>query len=132
MARTRLLILVLGALLPYLARLPGALTRDASWLTSYFGKDLSAFLFFSAWNAVGWGAVLLGTLGLRRPRSVWVVAAVGFLLPLVVHSSLDLASDAQAAIVLVFVPIYSLPLVLVGALLARWYDRRGTREDGVP
>lgn len=119
----RWVIVVLGIAMPYLARLPGIATHGSSWLTSYFGNGLLAFLFFGAFNAICWGTALLATMGLRNPRSAWfpVIAALGS--SAWMHSTIDLAADAQAAIALVFIPFLTLPFTATGWIIGYYYDR---------
>jgi len=62
--------------------------------------------------------------------AVVVAAVVGFALPLYGHATLDLAADAQAGIALIFIPIYSLPLVGLGWLLGLGVDRVWRRRSG--
>jgi hypothetical protein len=122
--RTRVLIVTVGVLLPYAARIPGMIGKGLPWFTSYLGSGPGAVLFFAAFNAICWGSILAATFTYRDPRSAWFPAVLGFALPALAHVTLDLASDPQAAIALVFIPIYALPLVLVGWLLGLWFDRK--------
>ena len=124
MRRARLLIAIVGILLPYAARIPGALIHGIPWLTSYFGSAWWAFLMFAAFNAVNWGSILIATLAYRHARSAWFPAVLGFALPIAAHTAVDLSADAQAAVALVVIPFASLPGVVVGWLLGLWYDRR--------
>ena len=123
MRNVRIVIVVIGILLPYLARLPGIPTHGAQWLVSYFGTGIGAVLFVGVFNAINWGAIAIATRSYDHPRSAWFPVVLGFALPVWAHSMLDLSSDAQAGIALVFIPIYSLPLVLAGWQLGRWFDR---------
>lgn len=54
----------------------------------------------------------------KRPSSVWVPALLGFGFLAFAHYSLDLASDAQAAIALAFIPIYALIPIAIGAVVS--------------
>ncbi len=130
MATARIAVALIGIALPYLARIPGTVSRGPDWLTSYFGSGLGAFVFFGAFNAINWGAIVLGSLAFRSIPAVVVAAAVGFALPLYGHATLDLASDAQAAVGLIFIPIYSLPLVGLGWLLGLGVDWAWRRLSG--
>jgi hypothetical protein len=127
MKTARLLVIVVGVLLPYLARIPGMAVNGVGWFTSYLGGGLAGVAFIGAFNAVCWVSILAATCTYRHARSVWFPAVLGFALPAIVHASVDLAADAQAAIVLVFIPLYSLPLVFIGWLIGRWYDRKISR-----
>jgi hypothetical protein len=110
----RVAIVAIGITLPYLARLPGMATKGADWLTSYFGSGWEAIAFSGCFNAINWGSILAASYRLRSPAAVVLLSLVGFALPAYQHATLDLASDAQAAIGLLFVPIYSLPFVWLG------------------
>lgn len=134
MKAARISVVVIGILLPYLARIPGAILYGPEWLTSYFGDPghrLFATLFFGAFNAIAWGSVLLTTMTYRSPHATWFPAMFGFGFLALVHGIYDLTSDAQAAIGLIFIPIYSLPFVLVGWLLGLgldWFWQRRARN----
>lgn len=124
MIRARALVITTGVALPYLARLPGVLTRGPDWLWSYFSGGIGALLFFGGLNAICWGTVLAASFSFRNPRAVWFPAVFGFSLPVYFHSSVDLSSDPQAAIALVQIPLLSLPLVFLGWLVGGWFDRK--------
>ncbi len=130
MVAARIAVALIGIALPYLARIPGMVSRGPDWLTSYFGSGLGAFVFFGAFNAINWGAIVLASLAFRSIPAVVVAAAVGFALPIYAHATLDLASDAQAAIGLIFIPIFSLPLVGLGWLLGLGVDWAWRRRSG--
>jgi hypothetical protein len=127
MRKARIVIAVVGILLPYVARIPGALIHGATWLTSYFGSEWWAIFFFGAFDALTWGSIIAATRSYQHVRSCWFPAVFGFALPLVAHTVVDLSADAQAAIALVIIPVYSLVGVVIGWLLGLWYDRRVTR-----
>ena len=118
----RISVALVGVALPYLARVPGTFVHGPEWLTSYLGSGPGAVLFFGAANAINWGAIVLGSLAYRGIAAVVVAALVGFALPAYRHATLDLGSDAQAAIALIAIPVYSLPLVGLGWVLGFWVD----------
>lgn len=60
---------------------------------------------------------------------LWFLAVGGFAFPAFAHAFLDLASSSTAAIAIVFIPVLSLPLVVVGWLVGFWFDRRLSREE---
>ena len=128
MKTARILIVVVGILLPYLARIPGTFTRGADWFTSYLGDGIGAVIFFGAFNAICWGSILGASFSYRHSSSIWFPAVFGFAFPAVAHAFMDLSSSSTAAVALVFIPIYSLPLILVGWLAGLWYDRRLSRK----
>jgi hypothetical protein len=100
--------------MPYLARIPGTLSRGSSWLTSYLGGGIGGFLFFGGFNAMVWGTLIGLSYLVRKPSPLIVPSVAGFGFLAYAHAHLDLASDAQAAVALVFIPIYALPFVLFG------------------
>ena len=118
------LIATFGVLHPYLARIPGVFTHGESWFTSYLGTGLLALVYFGVFNAVLWGAILFAIRSYRHTRSALWPALLGFSFPLIAHSQVDLASDPQAAVLLILIPLYGLPLVFVGWLIGRWVDQR--------
>jgi hypothetical protein len=129
MKTARILIVVIGILLPYLARLPGTFVNGIDWFTSYFGTGIGAVIFFEVFNAICWGSILGTSFSYRHSCSVWFPAGFGFAFLAVSHAFLDLASSSTAAIALVFIPIYSLPFVLIGWLVGLWFDRRLSRKE---
>ncbi len=131
MKTARLLIVLIGILLPYLARTPGTLVKGPDWFTSYLGGGFGGVMFFGIFNAFCWGSILAATFSYRHARSIWFPVFFGFAFPLWEHAFLDLSSDAQAAVALVFIPLYSLPLVFIGWLAGLWFDRKLSRKKYV-
>lgn len=119
MRNARIIIIFVGILLPYLARLP----RGMDWLQQYTDVDVSAFLFFGAFNAIAWGSILALSFLYKRTVSLYVPALFGFGFLAWVHYSLDLASDAQASIALIFIPIYALVPIAIGGIIGYILDR---------
>ena len=126
MRNARLIVMLAGILLPYAARLP----HGIGWLQQYTDMSIGAWLFLGAFNAVAWGAIVAVSLLYKRPSSVWAPALLGFGFLAFAHYSLDLASDAQAAIALVFIPIYALVPIAIGAVIGYFMDR-ATRVPSV-
>jgi len=125
MTKARIVVALVGILLPYAVRLPRGLT----WLHQYLDVGLGGFLFFGGFNAIAWVAILaLGSL-YKRPVSLLVPSLSGFGFLGWAHYSLDLAADAQAAIALVFIPIYALLPIAVGGLIGYGLDRYLRQED---
>ena len=116
----RILVVLVGLVLPYAARLP----RGLDWLRQYTEVEPAGWLFFGAFNAIAWLAILGATFLYRRPASVLAPAVAGFGFLAWVHATLDLASDAQAAVALVFIPLYALVPIAVGAVVGLVLDRR--------
>lgn len=126
MNKARLLVGLAGILLPYLARLPGG----AAWLAQYTGVGPGAWLFLGGFNAIAWGAMVAISFLFRRPASLLAPALFGFGFLAWAYGSLDLRSDAQAALALVFIPIYALLPIVVGGVIGYVIDRRLRRSAG--
>lgn len=124
MRSARILVVLVGLVLPYAARVP----QGAQWLEQYTQSGLGAWLFLGAFNAIAWGALLAVSLMYTRPSSLLAPSLLGFGFLAWAHYSLDLAADAQAAIALVFIPIYALGPILVGAAIGFMLDRRATAQ----
>lgn len=120
MRKARLIVVLVGIVLPYAARLP----RGIGWLQQYTDNGLGAALFLSAFNAIAWGAIVAASFLYRRPSSIWAPALPGFAFLAYAHGSLDLAADAQSALGLVFIPIYALVPIAVGAIVGYVLERR--------
>jgi uncharacterized membrane protein len=120
MRMARIIVFLVGLLLPYAARLP----RGSEWLDQYTDIGLWGWLFFGAFNASAWGSVLAVSLLYRRPASLLAPSLLGFGFLAWAHYSLDLAADAQAAIALIFIPVFALVPIFVGAAIGYFLDRR--------
>ena len=124
MKTARWAVAIIGILLPYLSRLPGLASHGSWWLTSYFGDNIFGFVFFQAFNAITWVALLKLTSNYQHPRSLVIPAVLAYSVPLWLHSGVDLRADAQAAIALIIIPFYALPGAWIGSMIGRWYDKR--------
>ena len=114
-----LVSVVLGLLIPFLARLPIVPFRGWEWLTDYM-PGWEGLLFFSAFNLVPATALFVaGIASKRAPLAFWfaLAAMAGFLLW--AHGGIDLRSSSTAAIALIFIPMYAVAAVAVGWLLGR-------------
>ena len=80
MKRARLLVVVIGILLPYLARIPGMFFKGSEWMTSYFESPLIVGVTLIP-MVLCWGGILQATSGFRHASSVWFPAIFGFFLP---------------------------------------------------
>lgn len=120
MIATRILIVIVGILLPYAARLP----RGTEWVGQYTGTGLNGFLMLEAFNAIAWGSLLGLTFLIRRPTAMLAPCLLGFGFLAWSHATLDLAADAQAGIGLVLIPIYALVPIVAGGFVALVTDRR--------
>ena len=125
----RILIVLVGILLPYLARLPGGW----AWLQQYQPTDWHSVLLIGGFNAVAWGALLLLSFVYRYPASLWPPVLIGFGFLAWAHGGVDLLEDAQSAIALVFIPVYALGAIVAGAVLGfgldGWLARRAKRRQ---
>jgi hypothetical protein len=125
-ARKKIKFLIAGAgiLLPYVVRLPGVLIKGPIWFTSFWDVGFKGFVFFGAYNAIFWGSVLLAVSTFHQLRSAWFPVILGFAFPAIAYAFVDLTSSSTAALGLIFIPLYALPLVLIGWLAGRYYDRK--------
>jgi hypothetical protein len=116
----RFIVVLVGVLLPYAARLP----RGIGWLWQYTDTTPGGWLFLTAFNAIAWGAILAISFVYRRPASLIAPCLLGFGFLAWAHAALDLRADAQAAIALVFIPIYALVPIAIGGAIGYVLDRR--------
>lgn len=123
MLKIRIAIVIFGILLPYFARIPGG----SSWLNQYTSGGMSSFLFFGSFNAIAWGAILFCTFLYKHKLSAIAPVLFGFVPLALVHGMYDLSSDAQAAIGLIFIPIYALVPIAVGGVIGYLLDRHLTK-----
>jgi hypothetical protein len=126
LSRARLLVVLVGLVLPYLARLPGGF----AWLAQYTATGPGGWLLLGGFNAIAWGTLLAISFAYRHPVSLLAPALAGFGFLAWAHATLDLQSDAQAPVALVFLPIYALAPILLGGLVGYFVDRRLRRRDG--
>ncbi len=120
MIATRTLIVIVGILLPYAARLP----RGTEWVGQYIGTGRNGFLMLEAFNAIAWCSLLGLTFLIRRPTAMLAPCLLGFGFLAWSHATLDLAADAQAGIGLVLIPIYALVPIAIGGVIGLVLDRR--------
>ncbi len=107
--------LIVGLLIPFIARLPSVPVRGLEWLTDYFPGAVG-LLFFSAFNLIPSGAwYAIGKGSKKTPVAFWFSVAGGLAFLLWAHGSVNLSSSSTAAIALLFIPIYA-----VGAIVAGW------------
>jgi hypothetical protein len=127
MRNARFIVVLVGVLLPYAARLP----RGIEWLRQYTDASPGGWLFFAAFNAIAWGAMLAISLMYRRPVSLLAPSLLGFGFLAWAHATVDLKADAQAAIALVFIPIYALVPIAIGGAMGYVVDRRMRHHQAV-
>ncbi len=125
MNTTRIIIAIVGILLPYLVRVP----RGAAWVEQYTDTSVGGFMFFGAFNAIAWGSIVALSFLFRRPAPLLIPCVLGFAFLAWAHYTLDLASDAQAAIALIFIPIFALLPIALGGAFGYVLDRRLRRHD---
>ena len=121
----RLAVAVVGILLPYIARIPGG----AAWVEQYTDVGVVGFLFFGAFNAIPWGSIVGFSFLFRRPGPLLIPCVLGFGFLGWAHYNVDLASDAQASLLLLVVPILAMVPIVVGGVLGYVLDRRLRRHD---
>lgn len=126
MRTAQIIVALVGILLPYAARLP----RGVEWLNQYTGTSINGFLFMQAFNAIALGAIVGFGFMYRRPVSLFFPCLFGFGFLAWAHYSLDLAADAQAAIALMFIPIYALLPIAIGGGIGYLIDKNLNRQDG--
>lgn len=119
MTTSRIAIAIFGILFPYLARVPGG----TAWVEQYTDKGASAFLLLGAFNAIAWGSMIALSFLFHRPVSLLFPCCAGFAFLGWAHFNLDLAADAQAAVALVFIPVFALLPIAVGGAFGYGLDR---------
>ncbi|MEM7756274.1 MAG: hypothetical protein AAF297_11625 [Planctomycetota bacterium] len=127
MTRLRVGIVVVGIILPYVARVPRGFAR----VEQYTEGPFAGHILMGAFNAVAWGALLAASFLFRRPGPMLLPCALGFGFLAVMHYSLDLAADAQAAIALLFIPVYAVVPIAVGVAVGLPSERRSRRGVSV-
>ena len=125
MSKARFMLVVVGIFLPYLARLP----RGSEWLEQYTDGGLGDWLFFGAFNAIAWGAILAVSVKYERPASLVAPCLLGFGYLAWAHGTLDLTTNANAPIALVIIPVYALVPIAVGGVIGYVVDRMLRRSE---
>jgi hypothetical protein len=120
----QLVVAAAGILVPYLSRIPGVFIRGSTWLTSFLSGGIGGMLFLQAFNAICWGAIVCAIGTYKNARSAFFPVLLGFPLLMLWYGYLDLASSSTAALALIFIPIETLPLVFVGWLIGKYFDRK--------
>lgn len=126
MNATRLSVAVVGILLPYLVRIPGG----AAWVEQYTDVGWRGFWLFGAFNAIAWGSIVALSFLFHRPGPLLIPCVLGFGFLAWAHNEVDLASDAQAALALLVIPIVALAPIVLGGVLGYVLDRRLRRVAG--
>jgi hypothetical protein len=123
MKTARILIILIGILLPFIARIPGVFIKGKSWFTCYFDGGIGGVAFIAGLQSLCWGSILLSSFTYRQPSALWFPAALGFAFVALAHAFLDLNSSSTAAIGLAAIPVMSLPIILIGWMLGLWFQR---------
>ena len=124
---TLLLILYVNVL-PYAARL----VHGVDWFLAYLPDGIFGFLFFAFVNTIAAAPLVLVWWMRARLRVTWIVALVtATVLLCFLHHDYDLASDAQAAIALLFFPIIAAVLTAAVAAIAGLIEFF-VRKDAAP
>lgn len=124
MRKARLIIVAVGIVLPYLARVP----RGSEWLEQYTDIGFGGWLFFGALNAIAWGCILALSFKYKRPVSLLAPCILGFGFLAWSHGTLDLSANPNAAIALVIIPVYALVPIAVGGIFGYIVDRMLRRK----
>ena len=119
MGKARWIVLLVGVLLPYVVRLP----RGLGWLQQYTHVEFAGWVLLNVANAVAWGAILIASLLYQRPASLLASSLLGFGFLAYAHYGVDLTADAQAGLALLFIPIYALVPITIGAIIGYIADR---------
>jgi hypothetical protein len=126
MKNARIMVAIIGVTLPYLARLPGGW----EWVGQATKTGFLGFLFFGAFNAIAWGSILCVSLFYRRVVSLVFPAALGLGYLAQAYYKLDFKTDVEPGLWLIFLPLYSLGYVVVGAFIGLVVDRILIRKKG--
>lgn len=120
MRSARYAVVVVGLLLPLVARLVGWIVVGSS--ATKLLSELLAMAIASPLNALCIGGIVLASHGFRRPATILFPALPVFGVQAFYYSRLDLAADAQAGIALVLIPLYSLAAALAGWVLGLVFE----------
>lgn len=115
----RLLIVIGGVLLPYVAAMIGG-------STALLNAKPDAIIVFGAFNSICRGGVLLATVGYRNPAATIFPVVIGLALP--TYFYLNFGSKSTSPFGIIFMPIENLVLVFIGWLAGRYVDKRSNDE----
>jgi len=86
------------------------------WVTAYF-PGIVGFLFISVLNLIpGIAWYLIGKKSGKAPLIFWFSVASGVAFLLWAHGSLNLSSSSTAAIAFIFIPVYAVGAIIIGAI----------------
>ena len=117
-------LLLLAIVTPYVSRIPGAMIYGPHWLNSFLAGGIFGFLFLAVFDAIP--VVVLYKLWRLRPDSKTALGLGGLTMVVVLglfDGTVDLASDAQAALVLVIAPVYASIMLSIAWGLGLLIDR---------
>jgi len=123
-----LLALVYVNVLPYLSRLWGGLDWVAQYLPDH-GIASVGMLFFHAFYSLPAIPLIISIWTSKTSRAPWVsTLAVVTILTVMANATYDLASDAQAAIGLIFFPFFIMLLGFVALGIGGYIQRVRARK----
>ncbi len=125
MKKIKLSIVIVGILLPYLARIPGGF----HWVKSYLDAGVGGFLLIQLFNAMTWGTILLFSKSYKRPSMLLFPIILGFGFSAKWHYLTDLSSDPQASFAFLFIPVHSILYVVIGGVIGLVIDRYLNRHE---
>ncbi|HNW92578.1 MAG TPA: hypothetical protein PKM88_06695, partial [bacterium] len=103
------------------------------WIDQYLSCALDGWLFFEACNLVAVAAAVVCVLLFGGRRAFWLPVGLGYGALFAMHASIDLAADAQAAVALVFIPVFAVPMFAAGVAAVWLYGLfRRLRTGAVP
>ncbi len=114
----RMMIVLVGVFLPYVVRIP----RGADFMAQYTDLDKDGHAWIFAFNAIAWGSLLAISFLYRHPASLLAPCGMGFFYLAWAHSTNDLAADALAGVAFIFIPIYALLPIGMGAFFGMIVD----------
>lgn len=114
----RMMIVLVGVFLPYIVRIP----RGADFTAQYLELDKDGHAFIFAFNAIAWGSLLAISFLYRHPASLLAPCGLGFSYLAWAHFMNDLAAEALASIAFIFIPIYALLPIGMGAFFGMIVD----------
>jgi hypothetical protein len=110
-------ICVLGLSVPFIGNYIGGIILGFDPLQYYHIECWICFVAFTElFNFIPIGLAVRLLLTLKYQWGVWISILFVFAFIFFMHSQLDLSSDAQAGVALVFIPIFSIPFFLFSFL----------------
>ena len=124
--RLRIAVLLIGLILPYLARVLGGW----DYIAQYGGYNRT--LLIQTFNLVPLGLLLIISFTYRDLRHWLLPVGLGFGFLIAQHATLDFSgADPFAAIALALVPMWSVVPIVLGAIVSwtwEWHLRRALRR----